>query len=145
MATIGSFNKGILRRLGAPVRLHNRRSLAAEAQTEGVSEHSAKNNPYNTTQKMPHSTNFNSVGVQNYATPQEGEEATVKTLKYKGHGYWRIVAALKVNAPATVTVAAFGRSDWGTNLRLVREVLDDIKHRRTPNTLEQIEARQIPT
>jgi hypothetical protein len=143
--TIGDFNRYILRRLGAPYKTHNRRALAAEAQSEGVSEHSAKNNPYNTTQRMPHSTPFNSVGVQNYATPIEGVEATIRTLRYKGHGYWRIIAALKVNAPATVTVTAFGLSDWGTKLSLVREVLDDIKHDRTPNTLAQIEARQIPS
>jgi hypothetical protein len=138
--TRGKFTDAITKGLGAAVTLHTRRALAAEAQAEGGD---AKNNLFNTTQKMPNSTTFNWVGVQNYATPQEGIEATIKTLKYSGHGYEKIRRRLRSNATAESIVRAFGESDWGTDLSLVLAVLDDIKHNRAPNTLGQLEARPI--
>ncbi len=140
--TRGNFSNGVTTRLGAEVTLHTRRALMAENQAEGVA---AANNAYNTTQIMPFSTPFNPVGVQNYRTGREGEEATVKTLRYKHHGYWRIIKSLKENAPAIYIVRAFGRSDWGTDLQLVEAVLDDIKHNRSPNTLANLEAQHIPS
>lgn len=138
--TKGEFARKVLMGLGAPVTLHNRRALAAQGQTEGAG---GKNNMFNTTQTMPRSTRFNSAGVQNYATGQEGVQATVKTLRYKGHGYEKIVKALKDNLPATVTIAAIGESDWGTDYTLLAAVLDDIKHDRHPNTLAELEAREL--
>jgi hypothetical protein len=139
--TRGNFSNGVTTKLGAEVTLHTRRALMAENQAEGVA---AANNAYNTTQIMSFSTPFNSVGVQNYRTGVEGEEATVKTLRYKHHGYWRIVKALKDNAPAILIVRAFGRSDWGTDLNLVEAVLRDIQHNRFPNTLSNLESIQLP-
>lgn len=137
----GNFSNGVTTRLGAEVTLHTRRALMAENQAEGIA---AANNAYNTTQIMPFSTNFNAAGVQNYRTGVEGEEATVKTLRYKHHGYWRIVKALKDNAPAIFIVRAFGRSDWGTDLSLVEAVLRDVQHNRFPNTLSNLESIQLP-
>ena len=138
----GNFSNGVTLKLDAAVTLHTRRALMAENQAEGDA---AANNAYNTTQKMPFSTDFNFVGVQNYRTGKEGEEATVKTLHYKNHGYGQIVHALKINAPAIKIVRAFGRSDWGTNLALVEAVLRDIQHNRSPNTLANLESKQIPS
>jgi hypothetical protein len=138
--TRGQFTNAITMGLGATVTLHTRRALAAEAQAEGGA---AKNNLFNTTQKMPNSTTFNSAGVQNYATPEEGIAATIKTLKYDGHGYGKIRRALRDNATATVIVRAFGESDWGTDLTIVLAVLDDIKHNRAPNMLPQLESRPV--
>lgn len=138
----GNFSNGVTKRLGAEVTLHTRRALMAENQAEGVA---AANNAYNTTQTMPFSTTFNSANVQNYRTGREGEEATVKTLRYKNHGYGQIVHALRINAPAIYIVRAFGRSDWGTNLQLVEAVLRDIQHDRVPNTLLHLEAIQLPS
>lgn len=140
--TRGNFSNGVTTKIGAEVTLHTRRALMAENQAEGVA---AANNAYNTTQIMPFSTTFNFAGVQNYRTGREGEEATVKTLRYKHHGYWRIVKSLKENASAIFIVRAFGRSDWGTDLNLVEAVLDDIKHNRAPNTLANLEAQHIPS
>jgi hypothetical protein len=136
----GPFWNEVTRRLGARVTLHTRRAGQAQIQTEGGG---ARNNPFNTTQRMPNSTTYNWVGVQNYATPEEGIQATVKTLKYKGHGYEKILRALRRNLPATRIVQAIGESDWGTDASLVLQVLDDIKHNRTPNTLGQLESRPI--
>jgi hypothetical protein len=109
-------------------------------QSEGGS---AKNNPLNTTQHMPGSTRFNSADVQNYVSAEQGIEATIKTLGYKGHGYEKIVAALKQYKPATEIIDAIGESDWGTGGTLIHDVLDDIKHGREPNTLVKLEAKQI--
>lgn len=137
----GNFSNGVTRGVGAEVTLHTRRALMAENQAEGVA---AANNAYNTTQRMPFSTTFNSVGVQNYRTGKEGVQATVKTLHYPNHGYGRIIHALRINAPAIKIVRAFGRSDWGTDLALVEAVLRDIQHNRWPNTLANLESKQLP-
>jgi hypothetical protein len=139
--TRGNFSNCVTRGVGAEVTLHTRRALMAENQAEGVA---AANNAYNTTQRMPHSTTFNFVGVQNYRSGQEGCEATVKTLNYPEHGYGVIIHAMRVNAPAVNIVRAFGRSDWGTDLHLVEAVLGDIQHSRFPNTLAHLEAIQLP-
>ena len=103
----------------------------------------AKNNPLNTTMHMPGSTRFNSADVQNYPSAEVGIEATVKTLKLRGHGYEKIVKRLRENAPALKIIEAVGESDWGTAGGLVFDVLDDIKHDRAPNTLARLEAREV--
>ncbi len=139
--TRGNFSNGITKRLKAEVTLHTRRALMAENQAEGIA---AANNAYNTTQLMPFSTTFNYIGVQNYRTGKEGEEATVKTLRYPNHGYGQIIHALRKNLPAIKIVRAFGRSDWGTDLALVEAVLRDIQHSRFPNTLSHLESIQLP-
>lgn len=136
----GEFANRVTKDLGAKVTLHTRRAWQAQIQAEGGS---AKNNCFNTTQPMPGSTDYNAVGVQNYKTPEQGIEATIKTLRYKNHGYERIVKRLKENAPATEIIEAIGQSDWGTSGSLARDVLDDIKNGREPNTLKQLEAKRI--
>lgn len=136
----GEFAAAVLREMHAPVTLHTRRALQAELQAEGGS---ARNNPFNTTLRLPGSTSYNWVGVQNYIDPAQGVEATTKTLKQQCCGYWRIRRALRENASARVIVRAFGRSEWGTNLSLVQAVLDDIIHDRSPNTLVALEAKYI--
>ncbi len=123
----GTFARRVLRGLGAPVTVHTRRAFQAWMQAEGGS---VKNNPMNTTLHMPGSTRFNSADVQNYPSPEVGVEAMVRTLKFRGHGYEKIVRRLRDNKPATEIVAAIGDSDWGTSKSLIAEVLDDIKHRR---------------
>jgi hypothetical protein len=138
--TRGDFAKRVLKGLGAPITLHTRRAMMAQAQAEGGS---AKNNMFNTTQPMPGSVDYNAVSVQSYKTAQQGIEATIKTLRYKRHGYERIVKRLKENASATEIIDAIGQSDWGTDSKLAHEVLDDIKRGRWPNTLKQLEAKEI--
>lgn len=137
----GVFTAEVTKRLGAEVTLHTRRAWAAELQAEGGS---AKNNPCNTTLSLPGATNYNSIGVKNYPTPEVGIEATVKTLKENnGQRYFKIRRRLRANDSATRIVRGFGESAWGTNLELVLAVLDDVIHSRTPNTLALLEARGI--
>lgn len=138
--TRGAFAKAVIKGLKAPVTIHTRRALQAQMQAEGGN---ARNNPFNTTQTMPGATNYNSVGVKNYKTAEDGVAATVKTLHYKGHGYEAIVNALRGNAEATKIIAAIGDSDWGTESTLAAAVLDDIRKGRKPNTLAELEARTI--
>lgn len=136
----GEFTTAVTTELHAPVTLHTRRALQTELQAEGGF---ARNNPFNTTLRLPGSTSYNWVGVQNYMTPAQGVEATVKTLKQQCCGYWRIRQALRANASAREIVRAFGRSEWGTDLTLALAVLDDIVHDRSPNTLPALEAKYI--
>lgn len=136
----GTFATRIIRGVGAPVTVHTRRAFQAWMQAEGGS---VKNNPLNTTLHMPGSTRFNSADVQNYPTPEVGIEAMVRTLKFEGHGYEKIIHAMKTNAPATEIVKAVGESDWGTGGGLIFDVLDDIRHGRDPNTLKQLEAKPV--
>lgn len=137
----GPFNAAVIEGLNAKVTIHGRRAFAAEGQAEGGG---AKNNPFNTTAAAPGATCYNVFPcVKNYPTSQVGIEATIRTLKEPGHGYWRILQPLRANAPARKIVRGFGTSQWGTNLPLVLAVLDDIIHGRTPNTLGQLEATPI--
>lgn len=138
--TRGQFAAAVTKGLGAVVTLHTRRAWAAQMQAEGGD---AAYNPFNTTLSMPGATNYNAVGVKNYVSAEQGVQATIKTLKENGHGYEHIRRLLRANAPATEIVKAIGASDWGTDPTLALEVLDDIKKGRTPNTLAQLEAREI--
>lgn len=136
----GEYNAQVTENLGAEVTLHTRRALAAEAQSEGGG---AKNNLYNTTLRLPGSTSYNSVGVQNYVSPEQGVVATVKTLKQHCCGYYKIRRRLRANAPARSIDKGFGESEWGTNLTLVLAVLEDVIHNRWPNTILLLEAKAI--
>jgi hypothetical protein len=71
-------------------------------------------NPLNTTYDLPPNTNYNSVGVKNYTTRNQGIEATVRTLRGNHTGYADIVKGIVQNDPQT---AANGLlvAPWGTN------------------------------
>lgn len=103
-----AFGTVVLQELGAPVTDANLRRLSAWAQEEGTS---ATYNPFATKQPEPGSTKFNSVGVQNYPTLQEGAAATVKTLT---NGLYSGVLAVLRNPDATDAqfAAALGASPW---------------------------------
>lgn len=78
-------------KLGLP---HNRAThdfLVAWSMAEGTK---ARFNPLATTLREPGSTSFNSVGVQNYATPESGVQATADTIKQ----YPTIMAVLRGKA-----------------------------------------------
>ena len=84
------FMKKILKKLGAPETDGNLLLLSAWSQMEGGG---ATWNPFNSTQPKPGATNYNSVGVKNYRTAQDGIEATYTTIS---NGYYKnIVDALK--------------------------------------------------
>lgn len=85
--------------------------LEAQAKAEGTS---ARFNPLATTLPAPGSTDFNSHGVQNYATAQDGIDAMARTLL---SGYPNVVAHLKAGSPSLIFDTAGGRADlnrWQT-------------------------------
>jgi hypothetical protein len=86
--------KAFLTAIGAPQTTANINSLAAWMRHEfGSWPPSAKNNPFATTEPMPGSTQFNSVGVQNYASAADGVSANATTIT--NGRYSSIVNALK--------------------------------------------------
>ena len=119
------FYKSILKCLGAEPTKSNMFFMYAWRQAEGGG---AKNNPFNTTLKIPGATNYNSVGVKNYRTSEDGIQATCKTLingrdKY---GYGKIIDGLKNNIGLSKLSDAVVSSKWGTKDLLTRITKDYI-------------------
>ena len=125
METRGKFANDLLTRLGAPTSRRNRQALVAWMQTEG---YGGKNNPLNTTMAMPGSTIFNTHGVRNYVSLDQGLEAAHKTLILSDvrYGYDRVVRRLRQSRPPHSTLTALIDSSWGTT-DLVLDVLEDVK------------------
>lgn len=110
------FARAVLGKLGIPLTGENIRAMEAWMQAEGTS---AANNPLATTQPWNGATNFNSVGVKNYQTADDGVSATVATLK---NGYYpNILSALRSGTAVDVG-QAIAASPWGTG-GLVLKVL----------------------
>lgn len=107
----GGWAQAILANLGAPYDLstddgaRNVAFLEAWKKAEGTS---AKYNPLATTLTLPGSSDFNSIGVQSYASPTDGVTATTKTLLA---GYPHVVSALRAGDPAGIVQSAGGLSD----------------------------------
>lgn len=113
--------------MGYPMHGNNQLTLVAWMAAEGSPDNppQAKFNPLNTTQRMQGSTQFNSIGVQNYVSLEQGLEATKLTLQSKGHRYWLIRRRLRRNARPRRTLRAVERSAWGTG-GLARSIVDDV-------------------
>lgn len=106
LSTTAGFAQQVLYQLGFPQTAQNINFLVAWANREGGG---GANNPLNTTQRYAGSTSFNKVGVQNYATIQDGITATVQTLN---NGYYKdILAALK-SGKADVNATYAGLATW---------------------------------
>lgn len=99
----------ILRSVGAPVTPQNLLFVNDWAKAEGGG---ATNNPFNTTQPAAGASSYNSVGVRNYRTPQQGIQATVQTLENGRYG--NILSALRQGTSAKDEAAALADSPWGT-------------------------------
>lgn len=69
-------------------------------------------NPLATTYPMPGATDYNSHGVKNYVSLEQGLEATKRTLLLSSHGYEDILAALRRCADPMETARAIRDSDW---------------------------------
>jgi hypothetical protein len=123
--TDDDFYKSILKCLGAEPTKSNMLFMYAWRQAEGGK---AKNNPFNTTLKIPGATNYNSVGVKNYSTPEEGIDATCKTLKNgrNKYGYDKIIDGLKNDVGLSKLSDAVVNSKWGTKDLLTRITKDYI-------------------
>jgi hypothetical protein len=91
MVTPGFF-EGVLYQIGAPVTENNLSILNFWARHEGGK---AAFNPLNTTKTAPNTTNYNSAGVKNYASQEDGIHATAVTLKLAYYPY--ILQAFKEN------------------------------------------------
>jgi hypothetical protein len=122
-----NFYAKLLENLGAPVSEENLKFLYAWRQSEGKA---GKFNPFNTTYKMPNATDFNSVGVKNYQTLQDGMVATIKTLK--NGRYNCIVDGLKNDIGAANIAKCESLKTWGTG-ELVAKVVNSYNSGATPN------------
>lgn len=112
-----NFYAKLLENLGAPISEENLKFLYAWRQSEGKA---GRFNPFNTTWSLPGSTNFNSVGVKNYQSLEDGMVATIKTLK--NGRYNCIVDGLKNDIGATNIAKCESLKTWGTG-DLVSKVL----------------------
>lgn len=104
-----NFYERLLQELDAPVTSENMKFLLAWRQSEGKA---GRYNPFNTTHKMPNSTNYNTVGVKNYETIEDGLKATIKTL-LNGR-YDCIVNGLRNDIGANKIASCSSLHTWGT-------------------------------
>lgn len=110
------FYSEILQNISAPVSDENLKFFYAWRQAEGAT---AAFNPFNTTQPMPGATKYNSVGVRNYKSAEDGIAATVKTLT-NGH-YPEILSKLKSDAGAVeIANSLSDLKTWGTGAGVLR-------------------------
>jgi hypothetical protein len=107
----GAWAVTLLEALNAPVCQSNLVSLVAWQTAEGTS---AGWNPLATTLSAPGATQYNSAGVRNYGSLEDGIEATVDTLDggYYTQGYGWIEYRLRTCAAPIVTVKAINASNW---------------------------------
>lgn len=103
------FYRKLLTLLNAPHSDENFKFLYAWRQSEGKA---GKYNPFNTTQKMPGATDFNSVGVKNYVSDSQGLKATIKTLK--NGRYDCIIEGLRNDIGAINIASCKSLKTWGT-------------------------------
>jgi len=107
-----TFAEAILDALGYPqTKLAVTDIMSWEAAEGGAWNGGARYNPLNTTEPMSGASNFNSVGVKNYSSWEDGIQATVKTLN-NGH-YTDILNALSIGGTQDFGVTV-GDSHWGT-------------------------------
>lgn len=115
--SLADWRQRILAGIKAPVTPQNVRFVNAWAQAEGGS---AANNPFNTTQPMPGASSYNSVGVRNYTSPEQGIQATIQTLKGPIGNYAPILAALRQGTDPMAAAKAVAGSQWGTGTGVER-------------------------
>lgn len=128
----------IVKKMGMKQSRRRRVAIQTVAQAEGGE---AANNMLNTTESWSGSSLYNSVGVRNYRTEEDGVDATVETFKSPGHGYEKIERLLREDAPAKEIVEAWGESDWGTSKKLALEVWRMIIS--VPGMLRLLERKQV--
>lgn len=117
--------RDLLRDLGVPGSYYNALSIIAQIQAEGGK---ARFNPLNTTLKVPGSTDYNSVPVQNYPTWEQGLAATVSTLRQVN--MLPLMKALKAGTSSTAYWKALGVTPWGTRPpggMGIEDFLDDVR------------------
>ena len=109
------FYKKVLDCLGVKPTKGNMAFMYAWRQAEGAS---AQFNPFNTTRNMPDSTVYNSAGVKNYKSAEDGIKATCDTLKL---GYYTdIVNGLKNDVGLYKLSRMESLKKWGTGPLLAK-------------------------
>jgi hypothetical protein len=110
------WGRDFLTKLGMPVTSENMRLMKAWQQAEGTA---ARFNPLATTQSgFAGETRFNSVGVKNYTSYEDGLNANVKVIT---NGlYKNILAGLQAGNSAETTAQAITNSPWGTGALVSR-------------------------
>lgn len=120
MGTRGQWARDFLYALGNP--LPNSKVIAlVSAWTKAEAGEGAKGaayNPLNTKLEYGKWTNFNSVGVKNYADRQTGINATVQSFGPRNAAIKRAL----VSNDAEGALAAMKASQWGTNMGLVESI-----------------------
>jgi hypothetical protein len=102
--------KDFLTKLGAPATASNVQAITAWEKAEGTK---ATFNPLATTQGgYTGETQFNSVGVKNFASYQDGIDANVKVITNGRYG--NILSALQQGTSAMAVAQAITSSPWGT-------------------------------
>jgi hypothetical protein len=105
-----------LNALGMPTTASNVQAITAWQQAEGTK---AAFNPLATTQGgYAGETQFNSVGVKNFASYQDGLDANVKVITNGRYG--NILAALQQGTSAMDVAQAVAASPWGTGTGVER-------------------------
>jgi hypothetical protein len=109
--TYEAWARGFLGRLGAPDCAEN---LTLVVTWETAESTSALFNPLATTHAMEGAGDLNSVGVKNYASLEQGLDASRDTIEggAAGYGYGAILDAVRACAPAETTAAAINASAW---------------------------------
>ena len=108
--------RDFLTRLSMPVTAENVRAVTAWEQAEGTAAHF---NPLATTQSgFAGETRFNSVGVKNYASYEDGLSANVRAITNGLYG--NILAALQDGTSAEAVGQAIANSPWGTHGGVLR-------------------------
>jgi hypothetical protein len=107
----GDWADMLLKILGAPTCRQNQ-VLVVAWQVQEFTQ--AAWNPLATTHRMPGSTSFNSVGVQNFVSLAQGLQATEETIEHgwSVYGYGAIVSSLRACAGALATAHAIAASSW---------------------------------
>jgi hypothetical protein len=110
-ATYESWARAFLARVGAPDCSEN---LAIIVTWETSESTDAAFNPLATTHDMDGATDFNSVGVKNYRSLDQGLDASRDTLQggAESYGYEAIVGSLQACTTAEATAVAINASAW---------------------------------
>jgi hypothetical protein len=120
------FYKKVLDCVGAKPTKGNMDFMYAWRQAEGGN---ADYNPFNTTKRMPNTTDYNKVGVKNYSSKEDGIKATCDTLKL--NHYSDIVDGLKNDVGLRKLSQMNGLKKWGTG-QLLSKVADGYLAGNTP-------------
>jgi hypothetical protein len=108
--------RDFLTKLNMPITAENVRAVSAWEQAEGTK---ASFNPLATTQSgFAGETRFNSVGVKNYATYQDGIDANAHAIM--NGRYTNVLDALRAGNSAQAVAQAIASSPWGTHGGVLR-------------------------